>query len=125
MNYQKVPIIFVKTAKVWPVNPGENIKIVSKEDKSGIDIIVKPNTPSEHVYIPASVSCGGITDLVYNDFYIGRNADVTVIAGCGVSTGDSCDSSQHNGIHRFFLARTPMSVMWKNILVWVKVPVNG
>lgn len=83
----------------------ENIKIVSKEDKSGIDIIVKPNTPSEHVYIPALVSCGGITDLVYNDFYIGENADVTVIAGCGVSTGDSCDSSQHNGIHRFFLAK--------------------
>lgn len=83
----------------------ENIKIVSKEDKSGIDIIVKPNTPSEHVYIPALVSCGGITDLVYNDFYIGENADVTVIAGCGVSTGDSCDGSQHNGIHRFFLAK--------------------
>jgi len=83
----------------------ENIKIVSKEDKSGIDIIVKPNTPSEHVYIPALVSCGGITDLVYNDFYIGENADVIVIAGCGVSTGDSCDGSQHNGIHRFFLAK--------------------
>ncbi|MBC3898743.1 ABC transporter permease [Acetobacterium malicum] len=83
----------------------ENIEIVSKTDKSGIDIIVKPNTASEHVYIPALVTCGGITDLVYNDFYIGENADVTVIAGCGVSTGDSCDGSQHHGIHRFFLAR--------------------
>lgn len=83
----------------------ENIDIVSKTDKSGIDIIVKPNTPSEYVYIPALVSCGGITDLVYNDFFIGENADVTVVAGCGVSTGDSCDGSEHNGIHRFFLGK--------------------
>lgn len=83
----------------------ENIQIVGKEDKSGIDIIVKPNTKSENVYIPALVSCSGVHDLVYNDFYIGENADVKIIAGCGVSTGDSCDGSEHNGIHRFFLGK--------------------
>ena len=83
----------------------ENIEIVGKADKSGIDIIVKPNTKSENVYIPALVSCGGVQDLVYNDFYIGENADITIIAGCGVNTGDSCDGSEHNGIHRFFLKK--------------------
>ncbi|WKY48616.1 SufD family Fe-S cluster assembly protein [Eubacteriaceae bacterium ES3] len=83
----------------------ENIDIVSKKDNSGIDIIVKPNTKSENVFIPALVTCGGVSDLVYNDFYIGENADVTIIAGCGVGTGDSCDGSEHNGIHRFFLAK--------------------
>ncbi|AFA48167.1 SufB/SufD family protein [Acetobacterium woodii] len=83
----------------------ENIDIVSKEDKSGIDIIVKPNTKSENVFIPALVSCSGVHDMVYNDFYIGENAEITIIAGCGVSTGDSCDGSEHNGIHRFFLGK--------------------
>ncbi len=83
----------------------ENIEIVSKEDKSGIDIIVKPDTKSENVFIPALVSCSGVHDLVYNDFFIGDNADITIIAGCGVSTGDSCDGSEHNGIHRFFLGK--------------------
>ncbi|MDD3306154.1 MAG: SufD family Fe-S cluster assembly protein [Acetobacterium sp.] len=83
----------------------ENIEIVGKEDKSGIDIIVKPNTKSESVFIPALVSCSGVHDLVYNDFFIGENADITIIAGCGVSTGDSCDGSEHNGIHRFFLGK--------------------
>lgn len=82
----------------------ENIEIVGKKDKSGIDIIVKPNTLSENVYIPALVSCGGIVDVVYNDFYIGENADVTIIAGCGVNTG-GCEGSEHNGIHRFFLGK--------------------
>jgi len=83
----------------------ENIEIVGKEDKSGIDIIVKPDTKSESVFIPALVSCSGVHDLVYNDFFIGENADITIIAGCGVSTGDSCDGSEHNGIHRFFLGK--------------------
>lgn len=85
----------------------ENIEIVSKEDKSGIDIIVKPDTKSENVFIPALVSCSGVHDLVYNDFFIGENADITIIAGCGVSTGDSCDGSEHNGIHRSSWAKIP------------------
>lgn len=78
------------------------IQIISKEDGSGIDIIVAPGTKNDKVYIPALVTCSGVHDLVYNDFYIGENADVTIIAGCGVST-DGCDGSEHNGIHRFFL----------------------
>lgn len=80
----------------------EHIKIVNKEDGSGIDIIVEPGTIGEKVYIPALVTCSGVHDKVYNDFYIGEGADITIVAGCGIST-DGCDGSEHNGIHRFFL----------------------
>ncbi|MEA5073611.1 MAG: SufD family Fe-S cluster assembly protein [Eubacterium aggregans] len=83
-------------------NSTEAIQIISKEDGSGIDIVVAPGTKNDKVYIPALVTCSGVHDLVYNDFFIGENADVTIVAGCGVST-DGCDGSEHNGIHRFFL----------------------
>lgn len=83
-------------------NSTDTIQIVSKEDGSGIDIIVKAGTKNDKVFIPALVTCGGVHDMVYNDFYIGEDADVTIVAGCGVST-DGCDGSEHNGIHRFFL----------------------
>ena len=66
------------------------------------DIIVKENTKKEEVYIPVIITKSGITDLVYNDFYIGKNADVTIIAGCGIHNS-SCENSEHDGIHRFFL----------------------
>ncbi|MGL6292535.1 SufB/SufD family protein [Eubacterium aggregans] len=83
-------------------NSTEAIQIISKEDGSGIDIVVMPGTKNDKVYIPALVTCSGVHDLVCNDFFIGENADVTIVAGCGVST-DGCDGSEHNGIHRFFL----------------------
>ncbi|MGL4284298.1 MAG: SufB/SufD family protein [Eubacterium aggregans] len=83
-------------------NSTEAIQIISKEDGSGIDIVVAPGTKNDKVYIPALITCSGVHDLVYNDFFIGENADVTIVAGCGVST-DGCDGSEHNGIHRFFL----------------------
>ena len=79
----------------------ENIEIITKTDKPGIDIMVKPGTKGETVYIPAVITHG---DLVYNDFYIGEDADVTIVAGCGVHNCD-CEDSHHNGIHRFFLAK--------------------
>ncbi len=80
----------------------EHITIESKTDKPGIDIRVKPGTKNEKVYIPACITKSGVHDLVYNDFYIGAGADVTVVAGCGVHT-DHEEEAQHNGIHRFFL----------------------
>ncbi len=82
----------------------EHIQIESKTDKPGLDIIVLPGTKGETVYIPACVTHGNIDDLVYNDFYIGEGADVTIIAGCGVHTEDEEDA-RHNGIHRFFLEK--------------------
>jgi len=82
----------------------QQIVIETKRDKPGIDIIVKPYTKGETVYIPAIVTESGVDDLVYNDFYIGEGADVVVVAGCGVHT-DGDRASQHNGIHRFFLRK--------------------
>ena len=62
----------------------ENVDIVSKKDKPGIDIIVKENTKNEFIHIPVMITESGVNDLVYNDFYIGKNAEVTIIAGCGI-----------------------------------------
>lgn len=80
----------------------ENINIVSKTDKQGIDIIVKENTKGEVMHIPVIITEGGVTDVVYNDFFIGKNAEVVIVAGCGIHN-DSHETSQHNGVHRFFL----------------------
>lgn len=82
----------------------KNIKIVGKTDKPGIDIIVKPGTKNETVYIPAFVTHTDIEDLVYNDFYIGEGADVVVVAGCGIHN-EGHAHSMHNGIHRFFVGK--------------------
>ncbi len=81
----------------------DNIAILSKEDKPGLEIRVRPGTKGEKVSIPACVTHGNVDDLVYNDFYIGEDADVTIIAGCGVHTTTG-EPARHNGIHRFFLA---------------------
>jgi len=80
----------------------ENINIVTKTDKQGIDIYVKENTKFEFVHIPVIITESGLNDVVYNDFYIGKNANVTIIAGCGIHN-DHHKDSQHDGIHRFFL----------------------
>ena len=83
-------------------NVTENINIVTKTDKQGIDIIIKENTKNESVHIPVIITQGGLTDIVYNDFYIGKNADVVIVAGCGIHNS-TCSESRHDGIHRFFL----------------------
>ena len=80
----------------------ENINIVNKEDKPGIDIIVKPGTKKEFVHIPVMITESGVNDLVYNDFYIGKDADITIIAGCGIHN-DHHMLSRHDGIHTFYL----------------------
>ena len=80
----------------------ENVDIVSKTDKPGIDIIVKENTKNEFVHIPVMITESGVNDLVYNDFYIGKNAEVTIIAGCGIHN-DHHMLSRHDGIHTFYL----------------------
>ena len=80
----------------------ENVNIVTKEDKQGIDVFVKENTKFEFIHIPVIITESGLSDVVYNDFYIGKNADVVIIAGCGIHN-DHHKDSQHDGIHRFFL----------------------
>lgn len=81
-----------------------NIDIVTKEDKPGIDIIIKPNTKNESVHIPVVLSKAGITETVYNDFYIGEGADVVIVAGCGIHN-DGDTASEHSGIHSFFVGK--------------------
>lgn len=85
-------------------NTTANIDITSKDDGTGIDIHIKPGTRNESVHIPVVLSESGLSEVVYNDFYIGDDADVVIVAGCGISNCGNQDS-QHNGIHRFFLGR--------------------
>ena len=80
----------------------DNVNIITKTDKPGIDIHVKENTKFEFIHIPVIITESGLNDLVYNDFYIGKNANVIIIAGCGIHH-DHHKDSQHDGIHRFFL----------------------
>ena len=85
-------------------NTTANIDIVSKDDGSGIDIRIKPGTRNESVHIPVVLSASGLKETVYNDFYIGEDCDVVIVAGCGI---DNCGSqdSEHDGIHRFFVGK--------------------
>ena len=85
-------------------NTTANIDIITKEDKSGIDIKIKPGTKNESVHIPVVLSKSGIKETVYNDFYIGDDCDVIIVAGCGI---DNCGTqdSQHDGVHRFFVGK--------------------
>lgn len=81
-----------------------NIEIVNKPDKSGIEIHIKPGTKKESVHIPVIMSQSGLEEAVYNDFYVGEGADVTIIAGCGIHNGGDA-ASRHDGIHRFFIEK--------------------
>lgn len=85
-------------------NTTANIDIVTKEDKQGIDIIIKPGTKNESVHIPVILSRSGLKDMVYNDFYIGEDADVTIVAGCGIHNC-GVDTSEHDGIHTFYIKK--------------------
>lgn len=80
----------------------ENVNIITKEDKPGINIYVKENTKFEIIHIPVIITESGLKDVVYNDFYIGKNAYAYIIAGCGIHN-DHNNDTEHNGIHRFFL----------------------
>lgn len=85
-------------------NSSENILIEKKEGKPGIDIYIKPGTKNESMHIPVILSQTGLRELVYNDFHIGADCDVTIVAGCGIhNSGD--EASEHSGIHAFYLDR--------------------
>ncbi|MCR5008021.1 MAG: SufD family Fe-S cluster assembly protein [Oribacterium sp.] len=82
----------------------ENIEITPREDGQGLTIRIKPGTKNESVHIPVVMTQTGLKEVVYNDFYIGEDADVTIVAGCGI---DNCGSqdSEHDGIHRFYVGK--------------------
>ena len=82
----------------------EHIVIESKTDKDGIDIHIAPHTKHESVHIPVVLTKSGFHDMVYNDFFVGEGADVTIVAGCGIYNCGDCDS-EHDGIHTFYVGK--------------------
>ena len=82
----------------------ENIQITNKEDKPGIDIRIKDGTVGEKCFIPVIITKSGLSEMVYNDFFIGENCDVEIVAGCGIHNS-GCDESRHDGIHTFYVGK--------------------
>ncbi|MBR5295825.1 MAG: SufD family Fe-S cluster assembly protein, partial [Clostridia bacterium] len=82
----------------------EHIQITQKKDAPGIDITILPGTKNESVHIPVILTQSGIKETVYNDFYIGEDSDVTIVAGCGIHNS-GCDTSEHSGIHSFHVQK--------------------
>ena len=95
---------FRANSKLAGRNTTANTDITSKEDGSGIDIRIKAGTKNESVHIPVVISQSGLAETVYNDFYIGEDCDVLIVAGCGI---DNCgkQDSEHDGIHRFYVGK--------------------
>ena len=85
-------------------NDSEHISIVKKTDKPGIEIHIKPGTKNESVHIPVLISETGLNDMVYNDFFVGEDCDVTIVAGCGIHNCGT-QESRHDGIHTFYLGK--------------------
>lgn len=85
-------------------NTTANIDIITKEDKSGLDIKIKDKTKNESVHIPVIISKSGLKETVYNDFFIGDDCDITIVGGCGIHNCGSVES-RHDGIHRFFVGK--------------------
>ncbi len=85
-------------------NSTANIEISSKTDKPGIDIRIKPGTKNESVHIPVVLSQSGLKEVVYNEFFVGDDCDVVIVAGCGISNCGDQDSA-HDGVHRFFIGK--------------------
>ncbi len=90
--------------KLFGKNDSENISIVAKSDKPGIDIYVKPGTKNESLHIPVLIAQSGLKEIVYNDFHVGEDCDVTIVAGCGIHNGGK-EESEHSGIHAFYLGK--------------------
>ena len=82
----------------------ENIKIVKKTDKQGIDVYISKNTRGEYVHIPVVITTSGMTDEVYNDFFVEEGAVVNIVAGCGIHNS-GCDDSRHDGVHAFHVGK--------------------
>jgi len=85
-------------------NSTANIEIITKTDKSGIDIHIKPGTKKESVHIPVIITETGLTEMVYNDFFIGEDCDVDIVAGCGIHNAGS-ENAQHDGLHTFYVGK--------------------
>ncbi len=90
--------------QLYGKNSSANITVEKKDDLPGIDIFIKEGTKNESLHIPVLLAQSGLREVVYNDFHIGADCDVTIIAGCGIHNGGD-EASEHSGIHRFFLGK--------------------
>ncbi len=81
-----------------------HIDILTKDDKQGIDILIRSGTRNESVHIPVILSQSGLTEMVYNDFFVGDDCDVTIVAGCGIHNSGDADS-RHDGVHTFYIGK--------------------
>ncbi len=93
-----------KNGKLLAREVTADIEIVTNDEMHGIDIMVKPGTKNQSVHIPVILSEAGLMDVVYNRFIIGEDADVTIIAGCGIHCG-SDEPEGHAGVHEFKLEK--------------------
>ena len=93
-----------KNGQLLARNSDTDIEIVSKKDKDGIDIIVRPGVKNKSVHIPVLLTVGDFQDTVYNDFFIGEDSDVTIVAGCGIHN-DTCGNAEHDGVHTFYVGK--------------------
>ena len=82
----------------------EHIEITPKTDKPGIDIRIKDGTKDEVCHIPVIISKSGLSEMVYNDFFVGDDCDVEIVAGCGIHNS-GCDESRHDGVHTFYIGK--------------------
>ena len=84
-------------------NCDDEIQIVPKENGKGIDIFVKEGVKNRSLHLPVIITQSGLSDLVYNDFFVGKDAEVTIVAGCGIhNVGEN--ASQHDGVHSFHIS---------------------
>lgn len=113
-----------KNGKLEGRSSTANIEIVTKTDQPGIDIHIKPGTKHQSVHIPVIITETGLDEMVYNDFFIGADCDIVIVAGCGIhNAGD--ESSQHDGIHTFHVEKTPRYTMWKSTMARERAPASG
>ncbi len=82
----------------------EEIEIGTREDGKGLTVRIRPGTKNKSVHIPVVISQSGLTEVVYNDFYVGDDCDVTIVAGCGIHNAGN-DASRHDGVHSFFIGK--------------------
>ena len=83
----------------------EHIAIDPRADgKPGIDIRFQAGTKGETCHIPVIISQTGMSDMVYNDFYVADDCDVNIVAGCGIHNS-GCDESRHDGVHTFYISK--------------------
>ena len=90
-----------KNGKIIDKKISSYISIIPKENNKGMDIYIKENTLFGIVDIPVIITENGLKDIVYNDFHIGKNSNIIIVAGCGIHNDKN--EAVHEGIHRFYL----------------------